>query len=260
MYYAVYPQSRLKNWAADGSHVATFVAPAEQVAYAPGLSKEASVFYARTPGSVKKLNFEPALALVGFTIDESSPLVCAVEVASASGASLAGTFSVDLSAFDPTAPTNRTGTSAKVRLTSFDGECPLEAGTYYIGILPGAYAPGDLSITYTYNNGNTRTEPLTDFPAKIQGGVSYACGTLRPVQESGGATVADPDFKEKVDIYDIFLLIGQSNMAGRGVLTEADKKETVEGVWLRMGRPNPSPRHTRSTSIPRCAKTFRCSR
>lgn len=32
--------------------------------------------------------------------------------------------------------------------------------------------------------------------------------------------------------YDVYLLIGQSNMAGRGVLTEADLQETVEGVYL----------------------------
>lgn len=32
--------------------------------------------------------------------------------------------------------------------------------------------------------------------------------------------------------YDVYLLIGQSNMAGRGYLTEEDLQETVEGVYL----------------------------
>ena len=32
--------------------------------------------------------------------------------------------------------------------------------------------------------------------------------------------------------YDIYLLIGQSNMAGRGAFEAADTTQIIEGVWL----------------------------
>ena len=32
--------------------------------------------------------------------------------------------------------------------------------------------------------------------------------------------------------YDIYLMIGQSNMAGRGSLEQTDTTQIVEGVWL----------------------------
>ena len=38
--------------------------------------------------------------------------------------------------------------------------------------------------------------------------------------------------KSQKQEYDIYLLIGQSNMAGRGDMIEADTLSTIEGVWL----------------------------
>lgn len=51
-----------------------------------------------------------------------------------------------------------------------------------------------------------------------------------------GSTFSCTGGKEKItpqepDEYDVFLLIGQSNMAGRGTMLESDKK-VIEGVWL----------------------------
>ena len=34
------------------------------------------------------------------------------------------------------------------------------------------------------------------------------------------------------DGYDVYLLLGQSNMAGRGTLEAADTTTAIEGVWL----------------------------
>lgn len=41
--------------------------------------------------------------------------------------------------------------------------------------------------------------------------------------------------------YDVFLLIGQSNMAGRGTLLEEDKTRELNGVWLLNGSDEPEP-------------------
>ena len=41
--------------------------------------------------------------------------------------------------------------------------------------------------------------------------------------------------------YDVYLLIGQSNMAGRGYLTDEDKKEVVDGVFLLGPEDTPVP-------------------
>ncbi len=46
--------------------------------------------------------------------------------------------------------------------------------------------------------------------------------------------------KESKVEYDIYLLIGQSNMAGRGALLEEDM-EQIEGVWLLDGKDKPTP-------------------
>lgn len=41
--------------------------------------------------------------------------------------------------------------------------------------------------------------------------------------------------------YDVFLLIGQSNMAGRGKLLEADTLKDIKGVWLLNSEDKPEP-------------------
>lgn len=41
--------------------------------------------------------------------------------------------------------------------------------------------------------------------------------------------------------YDVYLLIGQSNMAGRGTMLPADTTDVIEGVWLLDGNGMPEP-------------------
>ena len=60
--------------------------------------------------------------------------------------------------------------------------------------------------------------------------------------------VAAPDCEARPNVkrkekgeYDIFLLIGQSNMAGRGKLLEADTLKDIEGVWLLNSEGKPEP-------------------
>lgn len=43
--------------------------------------------------------------------------------------------------------------------------------------------------------------------------------------------------------YDVYLLIGQSNMAGRGTMLESDTVEAIPGVYLLNGEDKPTPAH-----------------
>ena len=229
MYYAVYPLSRIVRWMDD----ATFrtECPSLQVASAPGLAPEAAVFTARTPSDEKKLDFRPVFAMVRFAVESTSPLVSSVEISSVSGKELSGRCEFKLSGFAPVTPVSVTGGSPKVTLRSFDGECPLEEGVYYIALIPGEYPAGDLQIKLNYTNGSSNTGALA-FSGKIAVGEAFDYGTLAPTEESGSGTIDTTPKPQIEDKYDIYLLIGQSNMAGRGYLTDADKTEKVENVFL----------------------------
>ncbi len=50
-----------------------------------------------------------------------------------------------------------------------------------------------------------------------------------------------PPAPQAADEYDVFLLIGQSNMAGRGYMLAADTVEAMPGVWLLSDRGVPEP-------------------
>lgn len=44
-------------------------------------------------------------------------------------------------------------------------------------------------------------------------------------------------FADIPDDFDMYLLIGQSNMAGRGPLEASDTTDVIDGVWLQSFRP-----------------------
>ena len=229
MYYAAYPLSRIVRWA-EGTTLRV-ECPSLQVAAVPGMAPEAEVFTARTSSDEMRLDFNPAFALIRIAVENTSPLVSSVEVSSASGKKLSGTCDLKLSGFAPVTPVQVSGGTSKVTLRSFDGECPFEAGEYYVALIPGDYAEGDLQITFNYTNGKSRSENLP-FSGKISGGRAYDYGTLATTEESGSETI-DTALKPQIeDKYDIYLLIGQSNMAGRGYMTDADKTEKVDKVYL----------------------------
>lgn len=47
--------------------------------------------------------------------------------------------------------------------------------------------------------------------------------------------------RQRANKYDIYLMIGQSNMAGRGRLLAADTLKNIEGVWLLNDKDKPEP-------------------
>ena len=159
--------------------------------------------------------------MVRFEVESTSPLVSSVEISSVSGKELSGRCDFKLSGFAPVTPVSVTGGSPKVTLRSFDGECPLEEGVYYIALIPGEYPAGDLQIKFNYTNGSSNTGALA-FSGKIAVGEAFDYGTLAPTEESGSGTIDTTPKPQIEDKYDIYLLIGQSNMAGRGYLTDAD--------------------------------------
>ena len=231
MYYAVYPYSRVSQWEGDEGLKATFQLPDVQIAVEGDIPEEAKVFVAKCSSSEKFFHFVPALAFVKVTIDGDSPLVRSIDLASLSGKSLSGCFTVGFKDADfPFCECIEAGKS-KVTLQSFDNECPLDAGTYYLAIAPGIYPKGDLEVTYHYTNGKSKSE-VFDTYNKYSASLANSLGTIIPNEESGPQTINDPDASKIEDKYDVFLLIGQSNMAGLGPLTSADRKETVDGVYL----------------------------
>ena len=48
-----------------------------------------------------------------------------------------------------------------------------------------------------------------------------------------------PVFAETPKEFDVYLLIGQSNMAGRGLFEAKDTTDAIEGVWLLKNRVPP---------------------
>lgn len=56
-----------------------------------------------------------------------------------------------------------------------------------------------------------------------------------------GQTPPAPERTGQQEGYDVYLLIGQSNMAGRGYMLASDTTDTMPGVWLLNGQDIPEP-------------------
>jgi len=235
-YFAAYSPVGAVTWKEGGSPIAEFnlpdvqVVPENNAAYA----REAVSAVATAKKGVTAMDFTPAPALLSFKVGAEGPFVSSIELKSLSGKALAGDFTAAIGGDGKTVTTFGAGAASSVTLKSFDGECPFNEGTYYMAFAPGEYPDGDLELTIKYTNGKNAADTLSKVPALTSGSV-FEYGTLPEY-----VAPVDPDDDDDDPVgpgqimnkYDIYLLIGQSNMAGRGVLTEADKKETVEGVYL----------------------------
>ena len=65
-----------------------------------------------------------------------------------------------------------------------------------------------------------------------------SCAPMRT--SNSGATRKGAQVEQTAKTYDVYLLIGQSNMAGRGVV-EAGDEAPIEGAWLLNGEDKPEP-------------------
>lgn len=232
-FYAAMPYSNVTTWASDGSISLPIEIRAAQTAYehAAGVNKEENIFVSRVAGTKGKMNFYPAYPLLKVTFDAESPLVSSIVVKSASGANLCGKYGCSVDVGEYCALDYVSHGASEVVLSSFDGECPFNEGAYYIGIAPGEYADGDLTFTYNYTNGKSATFPL-DLPSVLKSGLVYDCGVVEVTEESGSGSIQNPPAEMIEDKYDIYLCIGQSNMAGRGYLLDSDLNKKIENVYL----------------------------
>ncbi len=64
---------------------------------------------------------------------------------------------------------------------------------------------------------------------------------LAALMPPAGLHAKTPPASQAADEYDVFLLIGQSNMAGRGYMLAADTLDAMPGVWLLSDRGVPEP-------------------
>lgn len=81
----------------------------------------------------------------------------------------------------------------------------------------------------------------------FEGGQSYVLALDLSIRNGSSVVQLSPERKALYFIikytpkYDVFLMIGQSNMAGRGTLTEEDTTRVLDGVWLLNGSDEPEP-------------------
>lgn len=199
-----------------GSHTVTFTVPAVQ-----------------TVSETGEMDHNSATSSLSFSVGKEGPYVSSVILKSLSGKNLSGKARARIDAAGNIKTTPAGKGRADVVLRSFDGECPLNEGTYYLAFIPGTYGAGDLELTINYTNGKSAVDTLSKVSALMAGEV-FEFGAIpeyvvpdAPVKPDGPV---DPE--RIMDEYDVYLLIGQSNMAGRGTLADADRTEVIDGVFL----------------------------
>ena len=166
-YYAVYPASACGSF--NGSN-AVIDLKQEQSAVKNTFDSEAGILTAMTGAEDMLFAFRHAVGYVKFSVDENSGDIVSVSVRASGGERLAGTFTVDCAAETPDLAV--TAGSSTVSLVSDE---PMEAGNYYIAMLPGTYSQG-LEFTFTDAQGRTATKVL-DGEISLEAGVVQNIGT-----------------------------------------------------------------------------------
>ena len=233
VFYAATPYKNVLTWASDGTPSFSFEIKSRQTAYesGDGINEDENIFVAKTSSPKGRMSFCSAYPLLKFSFNLESPLVSSIVIESASGKFLGGKYSCKMDSDELVVLTHLEGGQSNVTLSSFDGECPFVEGSYYIGLAPGEYPEGDLTVTYNYTNGKSWKTPLALGQSLVSGEV-YDCGLVEATEVSGGGTVQNPPLTKIEDTYDIYLCIGQSNMAGRGYLLSSDLNKSIPNVFL----------------------------
>lgn len=167
-YYAVYPASACGSF--SGSN-AVIDLKKEQSAVKNTFDSEAGILTAMTGAEEMSFAFRHVVGYVKFTVDENSGDIVSVSVKASGGERLSGTFTVDCAAETPDLAV--TAGSSTVSLVSDE---PMEAGNYYIAMLPGTYSQG-LEFTFTDAQGRTATKVL-DGEISLEAGVVQNIGTV----------------------------------------------------------------------------------
>lgn len=166
-YLAVYPYTLFRLWTESGMQVEI---PSVQQAVNGSFADDLNLSVAKTTRQEMSLRFKNVSGYVKFTLPESyDHLIKSVSIMTDAGEPLAGVIEVDYSGDNIIlSPTDRV--SSSVTLAS---STELEAGTYYMSMIPGTYSEG-LSITFK----NLRNEEAV---VHISGELTMRMGQIRNI-------------------------------------------------------------------------------
>lgn len=170
-YYAVYPYSALNGDVPWAGSVVSLRLPVNQQAAAGTFAEELNITAAATDGQSMKLQFHNLLGYMKFDITETSGGITGVTVTALGGEKLAGAFSVDCTA--PAAVAAESGSHSSVNLFSDEA---LEAGSYYVAMLPGVYSKG-LKFEFFGYDGRVATKTV-EKPLTLNAGTVNSIGTV----------------------------------------------------------------------------------
>ena len=174
-YYAVYPYSAVSDYA-DQLVVASL--PSIQDARKGSFDPAANISVSSTTDQDKNFVFHHAVGYLKFTIGESSGKVTSFTVQTIGDEPLSGSFYVDCTETAPELLPDEGQPYVKIV-----SETPLEAGDYYVAMLPGVYSEG-LSFTFEGPDGvavKTIEEPLT-----LERGKINSLGTVSGLEWDNG--------------------------------------------------------------------------
>ena len=163
MYYAVSPYSSVEEWADE---IVLLNLPSEQPAINGTFGPEINIAVASTTSLESRFTFRNLLAYIKLSIGADVGDISSITVSSTAGEPLAGTFYVDCSEDIPTAvPDDESHT---VSLTS---DQVMEAGDYYIAILPGTYSEG---LSFSFEGPDGVAVKSIDRELTVDRGMIYA--------------------------------------------------------------------------------------
>ncbi|MBR2063287.1 MAG: leucine-rich repeat domain-containing protein, partial [Bacteroidales bacterium] len=176
-YHAVYPYSLLQSWKGSVAHV---LIPEVQTAVKGSFADELNVSVAMTSRKDMSLRFHNVLGYVRFTLPQEYDSIVSVSVTAEGGEALAGPAAIDCSEEQPVAlPSDET--SSVVTLMS---PTALEAGAYYIAVIPGTYSSG---LTLTFETSD-HSEAVLEISRELQ----MNAGQIRNI-----GTISDLDFRKQ---------------------------------------------------------------
>lgn len=175
-YYAVYPAYNY-----DGDFIVPVSVPMEQPAVKGSFADDLNIAVSKTTDQERNFIFYNVLGYVRLTIGDESGDITSVTIRSNGGEQLSGWFDIDYSSENPvlSAPSaaNPSDHFPKVILTS---DTVLEAGDYYIALIPGTYASG-LTFIFEDADGKVAVKAL-DGELTLDSGVIKNIGTVRGLE------------------------------------------------------------------------------
>ena len=175
-YYAVYPAYNY-----DEDFIVPVSVPMEQPAVKGSFADGLNIAVSKTTDQKRNFIFHNVLGYVRLTIGDESGDITSVTIRSNGGEQLSGWFDIDYSSENPvlSAPSaaNPSDHFPKVILTS---DNVLEAGDYYIALIPGTYASG-LTFIFEDAAGKVAVKAL-DGELTLDSGVIKNIGTVRGLE------------------------------------------------------------------------------